>query len=88
VTVAEKFSENLLIQRRRARLSQEALGFAADPHRTEIGQLERGDRVPRIDTLLRLAGALNVAPVVLLAGEGVEAGKARQRALGRPLRCR
>lgn len=68
MTVAEKFAENLLIQRRRARMSQEALGFTADLHRTEIGQLEGGHRLPRIDTALRLAGALNLEPAVLLAG--------------------
>jgi transcriptional regulator with XRE-family HTH domain len=30
-------------------------------HRTEIGLLERGARVPRIDTLLKLAAALGVS---------------------------
>lgn len=84
MTVAEKFSENLLIQRRRTGLSQEELGFAASLHRTEIGQLEGGHRLPRIDTLLRLAGALNVAPAVLLAGMVWTPGEpARGRLLGR-----
>jgi transcriptional regulator with XRE-family HTH domain len=68
VTVAEQFSENLLILRRRADLSQEVLGFAADLHRTEIGSLERRERLPRIDTLVRLCGALGVTPNDLLAG--------------------
>jgi transcriptional regulator with XRE-family HTH domain len=66
--VAQQFSENLLILRRRARLSQEELGFLAEVHRTEIGQLERGHRLPRIDTVVKLAGALGVDPVLLLAG--------------------
>ena len=68
MTVAQQFSENLLILRRRSGLSQEDLGFAADLHRTEISQLERGLRVPRIDTLVKLAASLEVAPSELLVG--------------------
>jgi transcriptional regulator with XRE-family HTH domain len=68
VTVAEKFGENLMVHRRRARLSQEDVGFATGLHRTEIGQLERGQRLPRIDTLIKLAGALSVPPGDLLKG--------------------
>jgi transcriptional regulator with XRE-family HTH domain len=66
--VAERFGENLLVARRRARLSQEGLGFQADLHRTEIGQLERGARLARVDTLLKLAAALGVSPCDLLKG--------------------
>jgi hypothetical protein len=51
--IAEHFGENVVIQRRRARLSQEELGFRADLHRTEIGMLERGIRLPRLDTIGR-----------------------------------
>jgi transcriptional regulator with XRE-family HTH domain len=68
MSVAQQFSENLLILRRRADLSQEELGFRADLHRTEIGQLERGERLPRIDTLCKLAGALEMTANDLLAG--------------------
>jgi transcriptional regulator with XRE-family HTH domain len=68
VSVAERFGENLMIYRRRAGLSQEELGFRASLHRTEIGELERGVRVPRIDTLVKLAGALSVPPGDLLKG--------------------
>jgi transcriptional regulator with XRE-family HTH domain len=77
MTVSEKFGENLLILRRRAGLSQESLGFAAGLHRTEVGQLERGDRLPRIDTLLKLAGALAVPPGDLLRGIAYVPGEAR-----------
>ena len=68
MTVAERFAENLMILRRRARLSQERLGLLADLHRTEIGELERGKRLPRIDTLIKLAGALGLPPEKLLKG--------------------
>jgi transcriptional regulator with XRE-family HTH domain len=74
--VAERFGENLLVARRRARLSQEGLGFLAGLHRTEIGQLERGARLARVDTLLKLAAALGVSPSDLLKGMAWESGAA------------
>jgi len=68
VDVAACFGENLTRYRKRANLSQEELGFRASLHRTEIGQLERGVRLARIDTLIKLAGALEVPPGDLLKG--------------------
>jgi transcriptional regulator with XRE-family HTH domain len=68
VDVAARFGENLILYRRRANLSQEELGFRASLHRTEIGQLERGVRLARIDTLIKLAGALSIPPGDLLKG--------------------
>lgn len=65
---AERFGANLYRSRKRAGLSQEALGFAADLHRTEVGLLERGQRLPKIDTLVKLAGALGIPPEALLEG--------------------
>jgi len=65
---AERFAANLVKARERAGLSQEELGFRASLHRTEVGMLERGHRVPRIDTLVKLAGALGVPPDNLLDG--------------------
>jgi transcriptional regulator with XRE-family HTH domain len=62
------FAENVLIYRRRAGLSQEDLAFLAGLHRTAIGQLERGVSLPRIDTILKLAGALSVPPGDLFKG--------------------
>lgn len=68
MTASERFGENLMIYRKRAGLSQEELGFRASLHRTEISQLERGLRLARIDTLVKLAGALSVPPGDLLKG--------------------
>jgi len=76
--VARCFGENLLLQRRRAKLSQEELGFRASLHRTEIGQLEQGVRLPRIDTLVKLAGALSVPPGDLLKGISWSPGSTRE----------
>jgi transcriptional regulator with XRE-family HTH domain len=59
---------NLTRCRERIGISQEELGFMADLHRTAIGQLERGERVARTDTLVRLCGSLGVGAEELLAG--------------------
>jgi transcriptional regulator with XRE-family HTH domain len=66
--IAALFGENLSRCRRRADMSQEELGVRASLHRTEISQLERGLRVARIDTLVKLAGALGVSPSELIEG--------------------
>jgi transcriptional regulator with XRE-family HTH domain len=66
--VAERFGENLRRARRRAGLSQEQVAVRASLHRTEVGLLERGGRVARIDTLVQLAGAISVDSSELLAG--------------------
>jgi transcriptional regulator with XRE-family HTH domain len=68
VSVAERFGANLRGERKRVGLSQEVLALRASLHRTQIGILERGARLPRIDTLIKLAGALDVMPNDLLAG--------------------
>jgi ribosome-binding protein aMBF1 (putative translation factor) len=65
---ANRFGKNLARCRRRAGLSQEELGVRASLHRTAVGQLERGERVARTDTLVKLAGSLEVRPEELLEG--------------------
>lgn len=68
VDIATHFGKNLVRCRKAADLSQEELGFRASLHRTEIGMLERGIRLARVDTLIKLAGALEIPPEELLAG--------------------
>jgi transcriptional regulator with XRE-family HTH domain len=63
-----KFGRNLYRCRRRAAMSQEELGSLSSLHRTEIGMLEHGTRLARVDTLMKLAGALSVSPLELLEG--------------------
>jgi transcriptional regulator with XRE-family HTH domain len=74
----EEVGKNLLRYRERANLSQEELAIRASLHRTEIGLLERGERLPRVDTLVKLAGGLGVSPCVLLEGISWEPGYARR----------
>jgi transcriptional regulator with XRE-family HTH domain len=77
VNVGRRFGENLRRCRKAGGLSQEALGERASLHRTEIGLLERGARVPRIDTLIKLATALDADPGELLDGIGWEPGSVK-----------
>lgn len=66
--VAREFGRNLLILRKEAGLTQEETAFLASLHRTEIGQLEHGLRVARIDTVVKVAGALAAPPASLMKG--------------------
>jgi transcriptional regulator with XRE-family HTH domain len=52
------FAVNVRKARQRRGLSQERLAFACRLHRTEISLLERGERDPRLSTIVRLARAL------------------------------
>ncbi|HEX5983705.1 MAG TPA: helix-turn-helix transcriptional regulator [Solirubrobacterales bacterium] len=66
--VAKQLGRNLWRARRRADLSQEKLAALCSLHRTEIGLLENGRRFPRVDTLIKLAFALDVGAEELLRG--------------------
>jgi transcriptional regulator with XRE-family HTH domain len=60
VSVGDRLGRNVFMARRRAGFSQEKLAARAGLHRTEISMLENGERMPRVDTLMKLAGALEV----------------------------
>jgi transcriptional regulator with XRE-family HTH domain len=66
--MSERFAENLTQLRRDAGYSQEELAFRAALHRTQVSLLERGKRMPRVETLVKLAGALEVSADALLDG--------------------
>lgn len=66
--MSERLGRNVFLARRRASLSQEELGRRCSLHRTEIGMVENGERLPRVDTLMKIAGALEVRPEALLQG--------------------
>jgi transcriptional regulator with XRE-family HTH domain len=65
---AVRLGRNVFKARRGAGFSQEELGAMASLHRTEIGLVENGQRLPRVDTLIRLASALGVDAAELLEG--------------------
>jgi transcriptional regulator with XRE-family HTH domain len=63
-----RFGQNLACCREAAGISQEELSFRASIHRTEVSLLEQGERMPRVDTALRIAGSLGVPLADLIAG--------------------
>jgi len=77
IDIAARFGDNLARCRKQADLSQDEVSVRASLHRTEVSQLERGLRVPRIDTLIKLAGALEIEPSELLDGLAWEPGGVR-----------
>lgn len=68
IDIAAQFGDNLARCRKQADLSQDEVAVRASVHRTEVSQLERGLRLARIDTLVKLVGALEVSPDELLDG--------------------
>ncbi len=66
--LAARFGRNLLQVRRRADLSQQQLSVRACVHRTEIGLLENGLRIPRLDTIIKLTGAAEAETAEILDG--------------------
>ncbi|MGN6256963.1 MAG: helix-turn-helix transcriptional regulator [Solirubrobacterales bacterium] len=67
-TLAERFGLNLWRSRRRADLSQEELANLVGLSRSAIYELEGGGRLPRLDTIVKLAAGTHVSTCVLLAG--------------------
>jgi transcriptional regulator with XRE-family HTH domain len=78
-----QFASNLRHLRRQAGLSQGDLGFRCELHPTAISLLERGGRMPRVDTVIKLAAALNVDPCELLRGMTWAPREPRARRAGR-----
>ena len=68
VDIAARFGGNVAACRRRAGISQEELSVRASLHRTEVSQIERGLRLCRIDTLIKLVGSLEVSADELFTG--------------------
>jgi transcriptional regulator with XRE-family HTH domain len=66
--VLKRVAANLRNARRRLDVSQETLGILAGLHRTEIGMLENAERIPRIDTVVKLATVLETPVDQLVDG--------------------
>ena len=66
-TLQQQFGDIVKRRRLAAGLSQEALAGKARLHRTYIGLLERGLRMPSIDVVQKVAKGLDVSMTVLMA---------------------
>ena len=64
----ERFGANLRECRRRLGISQYELAFRSEMALNSVSLLELGKKLPRIDSFIRLAGALEVTPTELTAG--------------------
>jgi len=64
----ETFASNLRRERKRLKLSQEALGECCNLNMSEVSRLERSQRDPRLATIIKLARALGIPPSKLLDG--------------------
>jgi transcriptional regulator with XRE-family HTH domain len=65
-TIQKVFGENLRKHRAMSGKSQEELAFLAELSTVHLGALERGEKCPTIETLLKLCAALRVSPTRLL----------------------
>ncbi|HET7416939.1 MAG TPA: helix-turn-helix transcriptional regulator [Solirubrobacterales bacterium] len=66
-TLAERFGANLVWFRLKAGLTQQELADRVGMNRVSLGVLERGQRLPRLDTILRLVAGLGVDNCDLVA---------------------
>lgn len=65
MALADIVSRNIKLVRRQQKLSQELLAKKARISVSYVSMLERGTRVPPLDTLEMIAKALGVAPLYL-----------------------
>lgn len=66
-TLGERFGANVVWFRHQAGLTQQELADRAGMNRVSLGELERGRRVPRLDTILKLVAGLEVKNCDLVA---------------------
>jgi transcriptional regulator with XRE-family HTH domain len=60
------FGQNLKKYRLKSKRSQEQIALAGNTSPTHIGELERGERCPSLDTIFKLSKILGVTPSQLL----------------------
>ncbi len=68
IELQRRFAENAILLRDRAGLSQAMTAQRASLHITEVSLIERALRMPRLDTIVKLASALEIDACELLVG--------------------
>jgi transcriptional regulator with XRE-family HTH domain len=66
--LALRFGRNVALYRQLQRFSQEVVAERGEIHRTQMTLFETGQRLPRLDTVIKLASALNLTLPELLEG--------------------
>jgi len=64
--IRERFGDAVRRRRRELGLSQEGLAERAHLHRTYLSDVERGNRNPSLESITRIAAALDLEPSALL----------------------
>lgn len=64
--LASAFPHNLRALRKRLKLSQEAFANLIDVAPSYVSMLERGQRLPALDTIDKIAERAGVAPITLV----------------------
>ena len=64
--VGVAFGQRLAKLRTEHELTQEELANRSEMHRTAVANLENGTNVPRLDSVLKLAAALDLNPCQLI----------------------
>lgn len=70
--IAIKFGQRVRYYRKELHLSQEQLAELCELHPTYIGQLERGEKNPSIETVFQLCQGLKITPERLFENFPVE----------------
>lgn len=64
---ASEFGEVVRTARKKLGLSQEELAGRSGLHRNAIGLVERGERSPRLDTIMAIAVGLDISASTLVS---------------------
>lgn len=69
---ARLFGTRIRDERQRLAITIEELADLSDVHSASVGRIERGTGNPNLETIIRLATALNIDPSVLVLGMSAE----------------
>ncbi|ACC83661.1 helix-turn-helix domain-containing protein [Nostoc punctiforme] len=72
LSIKQRFGKAVRRRRRELDLSQEQLAERAELHRTYISNLERGELNPSLETMEKLANALNISIPAMFINYGIQ----------------